>query len=177
MMDETALRDMARLLAERARIDQRIADRIGHKAERGHIGEWIASQIFAIQLHPRANAATSDGVFKEGPLAGRNVNVNWYAEDTGIQDIGKGEQPDYYLALVGPRPGFLQSKSTPYAIAGVFLFESQSLLRELGGKVRVGTATSVRQDLWRQAQIYPDGPDAGIAVTSAQAKALRLFGY
>jgi hypothetical protein len=48
----------------------------------GHLGEWIASQIFDIQLEASAVTAAVDGRFRGGPLAGRSANVKWYLKKT-----------------------------------------------------------------------------------------------
>jgi hypothetical protein len=44
----------------------------------GHLGEWIASQVFDIALEVSAVAEGIDGVFRSGALEGSMVNVKWY---------------------------------------------------------------------------------------------------
>ena len=85
-MDDAQLRQMAKLLAERAQLDEQIAEIVGRKAERGNIGEWIAAEIFDIELEQRANNAGYDGRFRSGPLQGRSVNIKWYGADDHLID-------------------------------------------------------------------------------------------
>lgn len=44
----------------------------------GHLGEY-ASQIFNIRLAESATHDAVDGWFDSGPLAGKSVNIKWYA--------------------------------------------------------------------------------------------------
>ena len=72
------VRMIASLLHERNAIDERIAGVIGRPMTAGHLGEWIAAQIFDIELEASAVTAAVDGQFRSGPLLGRTVNVKWY---------------------------------------------------------------------------------------------------
>ena len=49
-MDGEALRRLASLLESRNDIDEEIAHLIGRPAIRGHVGEWIAQEIFGVRL-------------------------------------------------------------------------------------------------------------------------------
>jgi hypothetical protein len=48
---------IARLLHERNAIDEEIAAITGRPMTSGHLGEWVASRIFDIELEPSAAAA------------------------------------------------------------------------------------------------------------------------
>jgi hypothetical protein len=52
----------------------------------GHLGEWLAAQVFDIELEVTAAAAGIDGRFRSGPLPGRTVNIRQDWDWTG--DIG-----------------------------------------------------------------------------------------
>ncbi len=78
LMDETAIRRLAALIGTKNAADAAIAEMIGRPCQIGHVGEWIAAQVFDIELHPSAAVEASDGVFRAGSLAGRSVNVKWY---------------------------------------------------------------------------------------------------
>src|SRR5690348_15442767 len=74
-VDHDQLERVAELLARRNEIDRDIADVIKRPMTAGHLGEWVAAQIFDIQLEDSAVATAIDGIFRSGQLAGRTVNV------------------------------------------------------------------------------------------------------
>ena len=53
------LEQLASLLARRDAIDKKIVDLIGRPALKGHVGEWIAQEIFGVKL---AESAASEGL-------------------------------------------------------------------------------------------------------------------
>lgn len=55
------LDQLAKLLRQHNQIGHQIAGLIGRPALTGHLGEFIASRIFGIELERSANAAGSDG--------------------------------------------------------------------------------------------------------------------
>lgn len=57
------MRRIAHLLRERNAIDEEIAAVTHRPMTSGHLGEWIAAQIFDIQLERSAVAAGIDGTF------------------------------------------------------------------------------------------------------------------
>ncbi len=157
-MDE--LTQLAELLKKKNAIDSLISAQLGRAAEKGHVGEFIASQVFDIQLHPSASFKASDGCFRSGPRAGRTVNIKWYAKQDDLLDLpinGAADGlPNYYLVLTGPQT---KAKIThrPWVITAVYLFNAQQLVAQLQeqGK-RIGIATGVNKFLWEAAEIYPD---------------------
>ena len=74
-MDREAIESVARLVAQRNNIDAQIGTIVGRPIVAGHLGEWIAAQVFHVDLEPSAVARTIGGRFSEGPLTGRTVNV------------------------------------------------------------------------------------------------------
>ena len=76
-MTDDELAQIARLLTERNAIDDTIAAIIDRPMTSGHLGEWIAAQVFDIELERSASTAAIDGRFRSGPLQGRSVNVKW----------------------------------------------------------------------------------------------------
>ncbi|WP_212818343.1 hypothetical protein [Polymorphospora rubra] len=132
-MDEDALRAVAALLGERNAIDAKIAGHIGRPMTAGHLGEWIAAQIFDIDLEPAANARAFDGRFASGPLAGQTVNVKWYLQRDGILDVARSGQPDHYLVLTGPvaPAGTSRGGVRPWWVESVHLFDAGRLVAEL----------------------------------------------
>ena len=66
--------ELVALLRQYNQIGSQIAAIIGRPAQIGHIGEFIASQIFDIELEKIANAKAIDGRFRVGALAGKSVN-------------------------------------------------------------------------------------------------------
>lgn len=147
---------LAELVDQRNAIDAEIAKVIGRPALQGHIGEWIAARAFDIELHDDATKAGSDGVFRSGRLAGKSVNVKWYAAREGILDI-PASLPDVLLALCGPRRDASSSRGghRPLVIAEVFAFDARGLVDKLGVRgVKIGIATSVRREEWEAARVW-----------------------
>ena len=178
MDDNDVLRRLAELLDLRNANEREIAEIIGRPGELGHVGEFIAAQIFDIELESSANKPGYDGRFGSGPLAQKSVNVKFYPKWDRMLDIGK-HVPDYYLVLAGPKSTAESSKgsSRSWAVDNVFLFKAGPLivrLRERG--VKVGTATSVRSSEWENARIYPAGAGKSpMPITKSQREQIGLF--
>lgn len=164
------------LIRRREIIDNKIAEIIQRPALLGHVGEYIASIIFHIQLESSASHKGFDGHFIGGPLKGSTVNVKWYTKQDGLLDLLPGGPAAYYLVLTGPKRGALSSKgsTSPWIVSSVFLFNSRELLAALAGK-KIGTATSVRQHLWRDAEIYPQQRNQQLPLSREQLGMLAHF--
>lgn len=170
------LERLATLITQRNAVDREVAAILGRPALQGHFGEFVASRVFGIALHDSAVQKESDGVFIDGPLAGRSVEIKFYAKREGLLDMKTAEQPDYYLVLTGPRVWEPTSRgqTRPWVIEAVYLFDGPALARSLTGK-KIGTATSVRAHLWKEAEIYPRENPALLRLTQAQRDLLALF--
>ncbi|RDI23633.1 hypothetical protein [Lentzea flaviverrucosa] len=146
----TAVDRVAELIQERNRIDAELSSCIGRPALTGHLGEWIAAQVFGIELE------TSKGV--NGRFrGGRTVDVKWYPKREGLLDL-KEEGPDLYLVLAGPKSAAASSRGTtrPLVIDAMYLFDAAAIVADLRARGRrIGTASSVRTELWEAAEIYP----------------------
>jgi hypothetical protein len=180
-MDMQRIQRLAALLQERNAVDEKIAGLIERPAFTGHIGEWIAAEVFGIRLQASAINQGSDGHFLHPPLQGRTVNVKLYTSRTNTLDMKKRDlpQPDFYLAMTGPKSTAATSRgcNRPCVIRDVFLFETASLLQRLGN-VKVGVATSIREREWLNARIFLTSTDrtAPLQLTPEQVEALRLLG-
>ena len=151
---------------------------IGRPALLGHIGEYIASQIFNIALAKKATNPGIDGWFRSFPLAGESVDIKMYAKREAMLDINPQQLPGYYLVLAGPKSSAVSSRGTvrPWGIKEVFLFEATPLVARLRRRgVNVGTATGVREAEWERARIFPASPGAPLRLTKDQQAALRRF--
>ena len=171
------LENLSKLLKQRNTIDNTISQILNYPAKEGHIGEFIASRIFNIALNKSATEKGHDGVFSEGNLNGKTVNVKLYGKREGFLDL-KPEFPfDYYLVLTGPKtnPASSRGTSRPIVIESVFLFDAHKLHEDLNGKVKMGIATSVRQQLWQEAEIYPNQVNKSLILTEKQKSYLKLF--
>ncbi|MCE5285531.1 MAG: hypothetical protein LLG02_06765 [Pelosinus sp.] len=156
-MDKLA--ELAQLIKARNVIDDLIAAKINRPALVGHMGEYIASQIFDIKLCDSATNKAIDGFFNSGKLMGKSVNIKYYGKAEHLLDITPNALPDYYLVLTGPRGKAVSSKgqTRPFAINSVFLFDANKLIEILKlRKVKIGIATSVINSLWDNAEIYPE---------------------
>jgi hypothetical protein len=96
-MDENSLARAAALLRERNAIDAELARLMQRPMTSGHLGEWIAAQIFDIELESSATAAGIDGHFRSGRLQDCTVNIKWYLKREGVLDTTESAIPHYYL--------------------------------------------------------------------------------
>ena len=173
------LERLAKLIHAKNNIDDVIAEIIGRPSLIGHIGEYIASEIFKIELEPSAAEKGIDGRFTQGPLKGQTVNIKFYAKRENLLDINPGSLPDYYLVITGPKSDAVSSRDAtrPWLISGVYLFNSQKLKNKLNNRgVKIGTATSVISKLWDEAEIYTDQRNSICPLSEEQVQQLRLFG-
>jgi len=172
------MRRAAELLRNRNAIDQDIAAITGRPMTSGHLGEWIAAQIFGIELEPSAAAPGIDGCFCSGPLRGRTVNIKWYLKREGLLDTSESERLDYYLVLTGPPCAAASSRGAtrPWCIDAVFLFDARQFRTEQADRgVQQGIAASVLRRQWAAAEIYPTPSNPCLEVTPGQAELLTLF--
>jgi hypothetical protein len=177
-MNVDSLQQVADLIARRNEIETEIGAITGRPALAGHLGEWIASEIFAIDLEASAVAKAIDGRFTSGPLAGCTVNIKWYGKREGLLDVNEDPSLDYYLVLTGPRGVAASSRGTtrPMLIDAVYLFEAESLLEALRGRgVKIGVATSVISALWTAAELFPEQRNFTIPIAREQRMALAMF--
>jgi hypothetical protein len=177
-VDEGSLARAASLLRERNAIDAELASLIQRPPTSGHLSEWIAAQVFDIELEVSAVAAAIDGHFRSGPLQGRTVNVKWYLKREGLLDTTESAALDYYLVPTGPPSAAASSRGTtrPWRIDSVFLFDARQLRSEQTIRgVKRGVASSVTKQQWTSAEIYPLPTNTQLTVTPRQADQLKLF--
>ena len=178
-MDTTTIAHLADLIRTRNAVSKQITALTGRPAQIGHVGEFIAAQLFDIALEPSATNKGFDGRFRSGALAGKTVDVKWYAKREGIVDLRLDDLPDYYLVLTGPHDAVLTSRgeSRPWLIESVYLFEARTLVDAIARRgVKVGIATSVANEYWHQAEVYPTSRSGQFQLTAEQRAALALFG-
>ena len=176
-MDESLAR-IAALLGERNRVDASIAKVIDRPVTAGHLGEWIASQIFDIALAESAANQGFDGRFRSGSLRGCTVNIKWYMKRTGLLDTTEFPDLDYYLVLTGPASpsGSSRGISRPWCIQAVFLLEARQVRAgQVARGVRSGIASSVIRKRWDAAEIYPQARNPLLIATPEQVQLLQMF--
>lgn len=172
------LSQLAGLIRTRNEVEVEIARIIQRPASIGHLGEFIAAAIFDIELARSASNKGHDGWFRSGPLAGKTVNVKWYARREGLLDINAAALPDVYLVLAGPRPSAAdrQARTRSWIIQSVYVFEAPSLVQQLLAKgVGIGIAASVAAKWWNEAEVYPRAMRHDVVLTPEQRAALALF--
>jgi hypothetical protein len=177
-MSDGLIRRIAQLLRERNALDEEIAAITHRPMTSGHLGEWIAAQVFDIQLEQSAIAAGIDGTFRSGPVQGCTVNIKWYLKREGLLDMSESARLDYYLVLTGRPSAAASSRNAtrPRQIDAVFLFDARQLRAEqLERGVKRGTASSVLKRQWTVAEIYP-AANSVLPISSRQAELLHLFG-
>jgi hypothetical protein len=169
---------LAELIRTRNAVMKQIAHIIQRPALIGHVGEFIAAHIFGIALEESASQKGLDGRFTHGQLAGRSVNIKWYPKRENILDVRPDALPDFYLVLAGPKSTVSSSRGgeRPWVIENVYLFDAPQLVRRLRSRgVKIGVATSVRQQLWEEAEVYPTARNKRLILTDAQRKLLAHF--
>ncbi len=172
------LAELAQLIQRRNDLEVEIARIIQRPASIGHLGEYIAAAIFDIELARSASNKGHDGWFRSGPLAGKTVNVKWYARSEGLLDINPDAIPDRYLVLAGPRASASdrQARTRSWVIRSVHLFDPAFLVPELARQGRaMGLATSVTAAWWRDAEVFPKANRLDLLLTADQRAALALF--
>lgn len=173
------LERLAKLIKERNANEVKITEVIGRPAQIGHIGEYLASAIFSVKLEESATHPGHDGCFSEGDLSGKTVNVKMYGKREGLLDINEKHIPNYYLVFTGEKSSVMTSRgrTRPWAINEVFLFQADELVERLRSReIKIGVATSVRQEEWENARIYPSSPSSSLELTKKQQQWLHLFG-
>lgn len=177
MADIGGLQGLAALIRRRNSVDGEIAELIGRPALIGHVGEYLAAEIFDIRLHESAVHKGSDGYFADGCLAGKSVNIKFYSANSGLLDIARQSPPDYYLVLTGARTATTTSRgeTRPWGIDAAFLFNHAALVSELSGRVKIGVETSVRRHYWDAAEVYPSGANPELRLTPCQIETLKMF--
>jgi hypothetical protein len=172
------LSKLVELLRKRHSLDEEISKLIGRHADKGPIGEFIASEIFGIKLHESGSHKGSDGVFRSGKLTGRSVNVKMYTDGGYGLDIKEKAIPDYYLVLSGSTPSLSSTagEHPSLIIESVYLFDSSTLIPKLRRSgVKIGEPTSVKKEDWESAEIYPRQRNLTIELAEKQRKQLDLF--
>ena len=174
------LTKLASLIKKRNEIDAEIAPVIGRPAHSGHIGEYVAAEIFHIQLFESASYKGIDGHFASGDLEGRSVNIKYYSKRQNVLDIRTPDDlPDFYLVLTGPRVQPVTSRGTtqPWVIDSVFLFPGPELVQRLRRRgVQITVGTSVAAPYWEEAEIYPSERSRAYSLTAEQRNKIRMFG-
>ena len=120
-----------------------------------------------------------DGRFRSGTLAGKSANIKWYEKKEGLLDIREDALPDFCLVLTGPQTKVLHSRGEdrPWLIDFVFLFEAAPLVDSLRRKrLKLGVATSVAQNHWSEAEVFPTARNALLRLSSEEKSLLGLFG-
>ena len=100
------------------------------------------------------------------------------AKREGVLDITPDVLPDFYLVMTGPPAPAMSSRgrARPWLIESVHLFEARRLIDALTGRrVKIGVATSVVQQLWADAEIYPNPMNTELPLGERQANLLALF--
>ena len=191
------LRPLADLIRKHNINGKEITEIINKGAKIGDVGEFIAHQIFYIDLEKSGNNKGSDGKFtKPSPLDGKSVNIKWYVEQGASmkldlpgnlpENLSEGKDlPCYYLVFKGAKSkdGSFKKKSWSWSIDNVFLFEASSLISLLRkrvsdrtkGAIKIGTQTSLLISDWKKAQIYPVPSKPPLKLTKDQENNLKLF--
>ncbi len=106
------------------------------------------------------------------------MNIKFYPKNDGLLSVSPESVLDYILVLAGPRSPAMSSRGQPHpaVIEAVFLFDAGKLITEFKSKgIKIGVATSVRQNLWQQAEIYPTQHNRVLPLSEEQRAMLAQF--
>jgi len=158
---------VAQLVRERNEIDGEITRIINRPSVAGHLGEWLASQLFDIDLEPPDSAEAYDGRFASGPLATRSVNIEWISKRDEDLALASARPIDFRLVFAGPRALALTMRgiSRPVRINACYLFDTRGL--------EAGQATPGE---WDAAEIFPRRNNSQLAIDPEAHALLALFG-
>jgi hypothetical protein len=173
-----SLKALSDLIKTRNSIDVDISKIIQRPAFTGHLGEYIASKIFDIDLNSSATQKGHDGFFQSGTLKGKSVNVKFYSKRETLLDLSLDSPPDYYLVLSGPKILQMTSKNTtrPLIIAHVFLIHSDTFLQQSKQRgIKITKQTSTVESQWIESEIYPTRNNTILSVSDEQRHLLSLF--
>ena len=171
------LRQLADLIKQRNSVQEEIANFTDRPAQIGYVGQIIAATIFRIELESSSSKKSCDGVFKDGPLKGKTVNIKWSSRQEYLLDITSKSMPDYFLVMTGTESvSKADKKVRPWLIKSVYLFEAKELFKLLSKKgVAIGQATSVKKRYWKDAEIYPAQRSTTLLLTEKRKEMLSLF--
>lgn len=176
----TELEQLAKAIPHLNSASAHVASIIGRPAERGHIGEFIASRVFNIRLHTSATERGSDGFFIDGPHLGKNVNIKFYGKREGILDIRSDAVPDLFLVMTGPKSTSSSSSGSvrPICIEYVFLIPgNEAICSAESRNVMIREATSFPGSFWDEHEVYPASRSKELNLTQDQIRSLELFSF
>jgi hypothetical protein len=170
---------VARLVRERNELEGEITRIINRPAVPGHLGEWLASQLFDIDLESPDSAEAFDGRFASGPLATRTVNIEWIGKRDEDLDLTSSRPVDFHLVFTGPKALALTTKgiARPLRINGCYLFDARG--REARPDARgatPGAGSSVLAQEWDAAEIFPRPNNPLLPIGPETHGVLGLFG-
>lgn len=170
---------LADLVRARNTVESNIANLVGSGVNLTKVGEYIAATIFGITLLPSSHNFAFSGIFANAPLMGKTVDVQWYPRREGGLNVQTDPPPDYYLVLAGPKQESSTTRAlvNPWLISSVHLFDGHKLLialRERG--VQISSRTSVVNQLWEEAEIFPTPRNHALLLNTEQRQLLQLFG-
>lgn len=170
---------LAQLVRARNTVESNIANLLGSSINLNAVGKHIAATIFGITLLPSSQHREFEGIFAHAPLTGKTVDIQWYPRREGFLHVQSDSAPDYYLILAGPKQESSTTRAlvNPWLISSVHLFNSNELLAALRERgVQLGSHTSVINQLWERAEIFPTQHNPVLILTEEQRHLLRLFG-
>jgi len=173
-MDETLLRRLSDLLHDREVIDTAIEQITSVPGGDERTIQWVASEIFDIELDLSRPSTGLVGTFQSGRLSGHTVEVRSQRTCCDVLDTKGSITCEYCMVLAGPRRHDLPTSiRAPWNIDSVYLFEMQQVHRERGASLAPEPTVDALQ--WRAAEIYPSARNSILLVNPVQAAQLQLF--
>lgn len=176
------LKKLSRLIRQWNEIEAEIFELIGYPGTISNIGEYLAEQVFGVDLEKSKTQRAFDGKFTQGNLSGRTVNVKIARERERFIDWRDDALPEYFLILTGSRrqSGKSVKRSRPILVTNVYLFNVKETRKNLHSRGVIPphgerVQASVTNDQWDEAEIYPKQTSQLLTLTPRQKQMLSLF--
>jgi hypothetical protein len=173
---------LADLIRIRNFVNSSVSRFIQAPAETGRIAEFVAAEIFDIDLAKTFVNVAIDGWFRRSSdLQCKSVNVKYRSSLSLrlnlINSRDLGDHPDFYLAFRGPVIPKAPSneKMLPFVIESVYLFSAEELINGLMAEGYAKFGLTVKKKYWDAAMIYPEQVNLTLILTPEQRTALALF--
>jgi hypothetical protein len=179
MKDLIHLADLIRI---RNFVNASVGRSIRGPAETGRIAEFVASEIFDIELEEKFVTKAIDGKFRSPlNLKGATVNIKYRSSSSLrlnlINSDDPSDHPDFYLALRGPfvakSPN--SEKVLPFVINSVYLFSATSLIERMKAEGYMTFGPSVKKAYWDESMIYPKQVNPALVLSDEQRATLAHF--
>jgi hypothetical protein len=152
-----------------------IAELIGRPAAIQGIGESIAAEILGVSLQETAPHIRRTGVFLDGPMKGKRVEIEWQVRS--FDAVSVGEEADCLLYLVGISSFYRTPHEyyRPWLINSVYFIDPEELSRLRKSDQGCIWDISMKKEEWKKFEIYPESNSQHLVLDEGQKEMFGLF--